>query len=59
MVEKPVPKMRTSVGWRAPSAVTMASGSTPTTGWSTTVTLGRIRAGYQSLEIRMRLQPIG
>ena len=55
----PVPQMRTSAGCRVPSAVTTASGSMRVTGESTTVTSGRSSAGYQSLEMRIRLHPMG
>ncbi len=59
MVEKPVPKIRTSAGRRRPSVVTTVPASMWSMGRSTTSTVALLRAGYQSLEIRMRLQPTG
>ena len=59
MVWKPVAKMITSTGRSTPSAVTILSGPTSSTASVTSSTSGRCSVGYQSSEIRIRLQPIG
>ena len=54
---KPVPKMSTSAGWNSPAASTTPSVTTWSTDRSTSETLSRCSAGYQSSESRTRLHP--
>ncbi len=54
---KPVPQMIASAGCSTPSCVWMPFGVMRSIGAVTSSTLGRCSAGYQSFEIRIRLQP--
>ncbi len=58
VVWKPVATTSTSTSRSVPSAVTTPVGVTRAIGSVTSSTLSESSAGYQSLEIRMRLQPM-